>query len=129
MPSILLIEDDDLLCDVLTKVLRSVGYSVMVATDGRKALALFHAEPADLIVTDIVMPDQDGLEVIMALHREQPELPIVAISGAKPELYLGLAARLGARRTLSKPFSPETLLRAVADLLPPPSAPAPPPRS
>jgi CheY-like chemotaxis protein len=125
MPHLLLVDDDDLLRDVLATALTASGHTVMQAANGRQALALFRTEPADLIITDLVMPDREGLEIIATLHRAQPELPIIAMSGGAihSKLYLAMAAKLGARHTLSKPFAPATLLRVIAELLPPPSHP------
>jgi DNA-binding NtrC family response regulator len=125
MAHLLIIDDDDLLREALATVLISAGHTVTQAADGRKALALFRAEPADLIVSDLVMPDREGLEIISQLHREDPALPIIAMSGGatRSQLYLAMAAKLGASRTLSKPFTPATLLRVIDELLPPPSQP------
>lgn len=114
----------------LAAALEAAGHSVRQAPDGRKALALFRAEPADLILTDLIMPEQEGLELIVQLHREIPALPIIAMSGSarNSKLYLDMALKLGAARRLSKPFTPATLLRVIDDLLsprPPPNLPPP----
>jgi len=80
-----------------------------------RALACFHAEPVDLVITDIIMPDSEGLETIIALHRERPALPIIAMSdgAAYSSLYLTVATKLGARGAFTKPFASAVLLRAI----------------
>ncbi len=125
MPRLLLIEDDDLLREVLTTTLVRAGHTVRQAKDGRQGLEAFRAEPADLVITDLVMPRQEGLETMLLLRREQPGLPIIAISGSatNAKLYLETAARLGADRVFAKPFAPTALLRVIDELLSPPRKP------
>lgn len=119
MPHILLIDDDAMLRDVLATALVKAGHTVVQAEDGRQGVKLFRAAPADLVITDLVMPDSDGLEAIVALHREWPALPIIAMSGdtAHASLYLSMATKLGARRALAKPFAAPELLQVVDELL------------
>lgn len=126
MPRILIIDDDLAVRETIAAVLAEAGHLVTLSADGGEGLKLFRAEPADLVVTDLVMPSHEGLEVVTALHREYPDLPIIAMSGTGPRshLYLDMAAKLGATRTLAKPFTSTTLLHLVAELLPP-SAPPP----
>jgi DNA-binding response OmpR family regulator len=119
MANILLIDDDAALRGLLAEALRRGGHAVLQAEDGRQGVELFDVAPVDLIVTDLIMPEREGIEIIVQLHRDHPELPIIAISGglANSPVYLQLAVKLGARRALAKPFSPSELLRAVDDVL------------
>lgn len=118
MAHILLIEDDEWLRPLLAECLEAAGHAVTQAPDGREGLRAFRAESADLVITDIMMPDEEGIAIIMSLHRDHPAVPVIAISGAgvNTALYLELAKKLGARCTLAKPFLPDDLLRAVAAL-------------
>jgi len=122
---LLLIDDDPHLREVLAMALAQAGHTVMQAEGGRQGTQLFRATPADLVITDLVMPDREGLETIVALHREWPALPIIAMSGGVPHsaVYLAMADKLGASRTLAKPFAPSVLLRAIEELLAPSAQP------
>lgn len=116
---ILLVEDDEPLRAVLQKSLEQAGYAVTTAGDGRTGLLSFRAEHADLVITDLVMPGDEGISLIIHLHDEFPKTPIIAISGSSvraPE-YLGLAMKLGASVSLAKPFTRDALLEAVHVLL------------
>lgn len=119
MADILLIEDDELLRGVLAKALALGGHEVIQAQDGLQGLQLARAAQLDLVITDLIMPGQEGVETIVALRREQPNLPVLAISGgtAHSKLYLEIAGKIGARRVLQKPFTPQRLLEVVAELL------------
>ena len=119
MSRILLVDDDHLLRGFLATVLTEAGHSVLPAVDGRQAMDLLHVSAVDLIVTDIVMPELEGVELILTLSRERPSLPIIAMSGdpRHSKLFLEMAAKLGARRVLSKPFGPAALLAAISDAL------------
>lgn len=120
MALILIIEDDLTIREVLRQILEHVGYEVMEASDGKEGISLYRERQADLIITDIIMPKKEGLETIMDLWAEFPELKIIAISGGGrlgPETYLELAEGFGANRLLNKPLGHEELLEAVQDLL------------
>jgi DNA-binding response OmpR family regulator len=120
MPSILLIEDDDLFRDALANALIERGYTVMQARDGDEGLRIFRVEPADLVLTDIVMPNKEGIATVAELRRAHPNLGIIAMSGGlahNAPLYLKLAGALGANRTLKKPFDLPTLLTAIEEVL------------
>ena len=119
MADILLIEDDDLLRGVLAKTLAHAGHEVIEARDGRQGLELSRVARVNLVITDLIMPGQEGLETIMALRREQPKMPVIAISGGAnhTKLYLDIAAKIGARRVLQKPFTPQRLMEVVAEVL------------
>lgn len=120
MARILIIEDDDLLRDVLAKALEQVGHVVFQATNGQEGITMFRANPADLVLTDLVMPVQEGVETIQQLRRQNRTLPIIAMSGGVPNsrLYLSIAGGIGAQRVLAKPFTPQRLLEVVNEILP-----------
>ena len=120
MVSILLVEDDDELRTLLKLLLTSSGYEVREAPNGTRACAMYQRHRFDLVITDLVMPDIDGLEVIMELLRRDKSAKIIAISGGgqdRGKEYLRIAQKLGAQLTLSKPFSNEQFLEAVSLVL------------
>ena len=131
MRSILLIEDDDLFREALADALAERGFNVTQAADGKLGLAQFRLQPTDLVLTDLVMPNQEGIETILALRRESPCVGIIAMSGGLAHdapLYLQIAGKMGAARTLLKPFTLAALLTAIEEVLAggadqPPSAP------
>src|SRR4051812_37978620 len=107
MSRILLVDDDDQLRQFLQFTLTGMGHQVIEASNGEEALREFELHPFDIVVTDIVMPDKEGLETIAELKRKHPGVPIVAMSGggenAQPMDYLRMAKMLGATRLLAKP--------------------------
>ncbi len=115
--SIIVVDDDDTVRRVLRRMLESAGYEVREASNGRRAVAEFHQRPADLLITDIFMPEQEGMETISALRRERPDLKIIAISGVAGDHYLRMAKLLGARATLQKPLRLATVLDTVRKCL------------
>ena len=118
MSSVLLIEDDDSLRDLLRITLIGAGYVVLEAMNGRQGVNTFRKTPTDLVVTDLYMPERDGLEVIEALRRTHPQVKLLAISGASGTMgYFPLAQSLGAVAVLQKPFSPSAFLDIVGRLL------------
>lgn len=118
MHSILLIEDDDSVRELLRTTLTTAGYAVLEAVNGRHGVHAFRKTPTDLVITDLYMPERDGLEVIEALRRTHPRVKVLAISGASGTMgYFQLAQSLGAMAVLPKPFSPSVLLKLVAKLL------------
>ena len=120
MASILLVEDDDQVRAVLKELLIRSGHEVSEATSGIGVSDLYEKQRFDLVITDLVMPNIEGLEVIMDLRRIDRTVRIIAISGggqSKAEDYLRLAQKLGVQATLSKPFSNQEFLDAVGDVL------------
>jgi CheY-like chemotaxis protein len=112
--TILVIDDQPEIRGLLLRVLEGAGYTVLEAADGHSGIALHRRQPADLILTDLVMPQMGGLDTIMALVQEFLNVKVIAMSGAADsEGLLRTARLLGARRTLHKPFSMEQLLNAV----------------
>ncbi len=119
MSRVLLIDDDEQILKVFQKMLAGEGYEVIVATNGRQGRELFREHGADLIITDIVMPEKEGIEIIMELRRDYPGLSIIAISGGGqtfgPDSYLDVAQSLGVNKTLQKPIHRRDLLAAVRE--------------
>jgi two-component system, chemotaxis family, chemotaxis protein CheY len=114
--SILLVDDDEAIQRFMARVLISEGYRVASASSGKEGLDLYQRHGADVVITDIVMPDSEGLETIRAFRRLNPKVKIIAISGQSP-LFLELAQRFGAMYVLPKPFTQAELLELVAKSL------------
>lgn len=106
-------DDERAVREFVTRVLSAEGFDVFAAGDGRTAAALLAAHPVDLLVTDVVMPDGEGLETIRAVRRQYPGLKILVMSGKFGPDVLRMAKLLGADASLSKPFSAEDLLFSV----------------
>ncbi|MEN8761849.1 MAG: response regulator [Thiogranum sp.] len=130
MASILIIDDEEDIRDALKMVLERAGYEVKVASNGDEAIKLQREQPAQLVITDIIMPEKDGVLTIKEMREEYPGLRIIAISGGggveplayKPgaittTAYLAAAKEVGADRVFTKPFDRKDLIQAVADLL------------
>jgi DNA-binding response OmpR family regulator len=103
----------------------SAGYKVRAAPDGQAGLAQFMAEPSDLVVTDIIMPNREGIETIVELRKASPSVKVIAISGgyrAGPDDFLQLARHVGADGALAKPFRLAKLLAMASELLGPRAA-------
>lgn len=120
---ILIIDDDEPFRALLRGMLLETGHTVVDAANGFEALKLFRAEPADLVLTDLVMP-YGGLATIRILRNDYPHLGIIAISGGGT-FRLNFAQSLGAHRTLTKPFTAEQLSAAIAEVLSAHPAPKP----
>jgi DNA-binding response OmpR family regulator len=117
---ILVIDDDRDLCFVMVEMLRAEGYKVSVANDGEQGIKLQRKQPASLLITDIFMPNKEGVETIRDFRREFPDVPIIAMSGGgrlKTHGGLLIAKELGAAEILRKPFEMNDLLRSVAAAL------------
>ncbi|MDB6127487.1 MAG: response regulator receiver domain [Verrucomicrobia bacterium] len=119
MARILIIDDDDTLRGIIVKSLTHAGHQVTNTNNGRKGVDMYRADPVDLVITDMVMPEQEGMETIKILHREFPQLKIIAMSGGLEgsSLYLDLTRRLGATCTLPKPFTLQQLKEAIEIVL------------
>jgi CheY-like chemotaxis protein len=121
MARILVIDDDSFVRSLVTRVLGREGHEVVSAEDGIAGLSLFKSDPFDLVITDILMPEKEGIELIMELREASPDLPVLAISGGGPQTGpagpLHDAKLLGADASLAKPFEVEALSRVVAELL------------
>jgi CheY-like chemotaxis protein len=118
MAEILVIDDEPHIRRLIARILSGAGHIVHEADSGRDGIELFHQVHPALVITDIVMPDMEGIEVIRELHQDAPTIPILAISGRGASLlYLRLATGLGATATLAKPLGTAELLSVVARLL------------
>ena len=120
MARIVLADDEPKLRDLFARYLSGLGHEVRTASDGNEVMATLASEPADLLVTDINMPDMDGIEILTSLRRNGSQLPVIAISGGgylDKNLLLSSAAMLGAVLTLEKPFALEELRAAVEQAL------------
>lgn len=119
-PHILLIEDDDAIRCVLSRTLEHVGYRVTQACHGREGLRFLEHSKFDLVVTDIVMPEMEGIEVLMEIRKRGFAANVLAMSGGGamgPDNNLHLATLLGAQKTLTKPFTGPEFLAAVNEMI------------
>jgi DNA-binding NtrC family response regulator len=118
MTRILVIDDDVEMRSMLEQTFAAAGHEVVLAADGKNGLREYRAQPAGLVITDIFMPEKEGLETIGELHREFPTVKIIAMTG-KPGAgnILDVAKRLGAIKTIEKPFRPDEILRVVEEVL------------
>ncbi len=117
---VLVIDDDAVVRGMLAEMLRREGYEVDEAEDGRVGMRRFRESPAALVITDVVMPEQEGLETLMQLRHDFPAVKVIAISGGGrvgPDAYLNSARTLGAHGILAKPFGREELLNVVREAL------------
>ena len=120
MQRVLVIDDDEQVRALLYEILERAGFEVVEASNGVEGLKLYRNHPTDLVITDLIMPEKEGVETIMELRSQFPNARIIAISGgqrAGGRDYLPIAARLGARRTVAKPFSRQEILEAVRETL------------
>jgi len=111
---VLVIEDNEELREYLRVALELQDYAVLTAAHGQEALAYLNGHTVDAVVTDLFMPEMDGIETVAALRRQFPDVRVIAMSGRPGVDYLGVAKELGAARILRKPFEMEELLSAVA---------------
>ena len=120
MPGILIVEDENELRTMLKVSLSRHRFTVLEAENGKEAIAHFKPSLTDLVITDLIMPEEDGLKVIMRLREMKPSIKIIAISGggkASPGSYLNLAKALGADAVYSKPFSVGEMINKIEELL------------
>ncbi len=120
MKRILVVDDDDLIRDLIYEILEPQGYQILLAENGNRALEILDKEEIDLIITDIIMPDKEGIETILDIKKRLPHAKIIAMSGGgqlEANSYLSMAKRLGVNATLSKPFDPAKLLGMIQKIL------------
>ena len=121
MIQILVVEDDPAFRSVVGAALTKYGYSVIEASDGRAGLELLKTHAIDLIITELLMPEMDGIELIVELRETKNTIPIIAMTGRPDdtEVYLNVAKAFGAKYVFKKPFPMDDFLSAVRSLLSP----------
>ncbi len=120
MYTILVIDDDPIMRETISDILSLQGYKVILASSGVQAMLHLQNVSVNLIITDVIMPDKDGIEVIMVATKEYPQVKILAISGGgyiSADNYLKMASSLGAHSTLVKPFDIDDLVGKVNNLI------------
>ncbi len=120
MARILIVDDESQIRKMLRQMFEREGFEVSVASNGMQGIKAYRENPADLIITDIIMPVKEGVEMIMELKKDFPDAKIIAISGGRrigPDEYLKIAERIGVNRTFKKPLEREELLKAVKEIL------------
>ena len=121
MAKVLVIDDEPGIRGIMCRVLETAGHDVTDFANGAGAIEHVRQEPADLVITDLFMPEVEGIETIREIHRLRPDMPIIAISGVDFEGgdYLRVARKFGAVATLRKPFLPSDLVELVSRVLSP----------
>ncbi len=120
MAKILVLDDEPSILLMIKKMLEREGHEVDLAMNGMEGMELFEKNKPDLVITDIIMPEKEGLETILELRKKHPELKIIAISGGGrigPQGYLPSAKYLGADMVFQKPLVQKEFIQAVATLL------------
>ena len=118
--TILVIDDDDQFREMLKEMLEEEGYNINEAQNGKIGIDLYRKNPADLVITDLFMPEKEGIETITDLRQEFPDAKIIAISGGgtiQPSSYLALAEELGVLKSFEKPFRRNALLETIQELI------------
>lgn len=117
---VLLVDDEDMIRDLFSAILIDAEYDVTCASNGAEAVKILQDKTFDLVITDILMPEKEGVETIMELKKKTPETRIIALSGGgrtKNFMPLKIAARAGADMTLQKPIEPDDLVKAVRKVM------------
>lgn len=120
MPKILLVDDDEGVLKTARRMLERARYEVAVARDGNEAMERLAQDRLDLVLIDIIMPDKEGIETIIEIRKQSPDLPIIAMSGGgrgQPGSVLRAAKGLGANAAVEKPFHEAELIGVIDDLL------------
>ena len=120
MQKILIVDDEELIREGLKQLLEMNGYQVSLAIDGRDAIFQMASNIPELVITDIIMPETDGIELILEIKKENPQVKIIAISGGgriNAEDHLEIARQFGVHATLMKPFSTTELLETIDKVL------------
>ncbi len=121
MPSVLIIDDEWKVRAFLREVLAGAGFDVVEAEDGEAGLSTYQKTPTDLVISDLFMGQQNGLEMILRLTQHHPDAKVIAISGggefADPDTFLTIARSVGATEALAKPFGVDVLLQTVQKVL------------
>ena len=118
--TILVIDDDPIMRETIRDILQVEGYNVILSSNGREGILCMESESIDMILTDVLMPEKDGIEVIIEAKQKYPNVKILAISGGgyiSAANYLKMAKNLGANESVMKPFDIDDLLGKVNKLL------------
>ena len=119
MSRILLVDDHPPVCETLQNMIRGMGHETVTANNGRHALAMQKQTPADVLLTDIFMPEMDGYELIQKFKQQYPDVKVIAMTGGIPRSpggpYLEVAEKMGAQWLLRKPFSPTQLIDVIGE--------------
>jgi YesN/AraC family two-component response regulator len=119
MTKILVVDDQEYVTDGLKIIFELKGYEIITAKNGNEAIQLFNTEKPDILITDIFMPEKDGLETIMQIKLDSPDVKIITMSGGVPlgqEFFLDVSKKLGAQYTFEKPLDMDRLIEAVEEL-------------
>lgn len=117
-PTVLVIEDNDVMRELLARMLQRKGFAVETVANGHDGLTLFGLQSFDLVITDMVMPRMNGLELIQALKRMRPDVKVIAVSGHDDRIgYLRVALQIGAKAVCLKPVTPADLVQTVRAVL------------
>jgi len=120
MASILIIDDDSGFRKMIRHMLEKEGYQVLEASDGNEGIEVYHSKKVDLVITDIFMPEKEGIETIIDLRRDNPDVKIIAVSGGgwKGDFdALKIAEAFGVQKAFEKPFERDEMLKTVSRLL------------
>ena len=120
MQKILIVDDEPHILLMLKKMLEPSGYEIDLAANGVEGIELFKKSAEDLVITDIIMPEKEGLETIREMRRIKPDLKIIAMSGGgkvSADNYLEIARIFGASKIISKPFTKQEMITAVQELM------------
>ncbi|WP_419661562.1 response regulator receiver protein [Desulfosarcina variabilis str. Montpellier] len=118
--TILVVDDDPQIRKLITAILKREKYGVITAANGNLALKALENQAVDLVITDLIMPEKEGIETIMEMRQTHPSIPIIAISGGgklNPKTYLNIAKNIGAVSTMTKPIDTADLKSMVKSLL------------
>ena len=121
MPSILIVDDESPVCMMIKDMLEPVGYEITSTQSANEAISLFESSPCDLLITDMVMPETTGIDLIMKIREKSPDVKVLAISGGGGINgrfdYLAVAELLGAKAIMKKPFNMTELREKVKEIL------------
>jgi len=120
MKNILLVDDEESIRKMVRAVLADEEYAFTEANNGVEALEIMEGQSFDLIITDVIMPDCDGIELVMTVRKKLPDIKVIVMSGGgrvRADHYLNLAEKLGAARVFEKPFNTAELRETVSELL------------
>jgi CheY-like chemotaxis protein len=120
MARILIVDDEPDILVILERMIRRMEHETILAANGKEAIRRLEEAPVDVVITDLIMPESEGIETIAAIRKRWPAVKIIAMSGGgsqSPVAYLAVAANLGADATLAKPFERTELVEALRRVL------------